>query len=58
MWLWKVTSTAFVIVLVIGDCWGQAYHQYGGPEVRQNCPDSCERYYGGDQDTYYNQVIN
>jgi len=56
MWLLKVTSTALVIVLVIGDCWGQAYHQYGGPEVRQNCPDSCERYYGGDQDTYYNQI--
>jgi len=57
MWLCKVTSTALVIVLVIGDqARGQAYHQYGGPEIRQNCPDSCERYYGGDQDTYYNQI--
>lgn len=62
MWLFKVTSTALVILLVTGDSLGQGYHQYGGPtggsgqEVRQNCPDSCERYYGGDQDTYYNQI--
>ena len=36
---------------------GPQGYEFSGPAVvRQNCPDSCERYYGGDQDPYYEQV--
>ena len=71
MWWGKVICTIVVITLVRGQQ-GYDYPVQGGQQgydypvqggyaptsVRQNCPDSCERYYGGDQDPYYEQVCN
>jgi hypothetical protein len=59
MWLCEVKFTVVGVLLVVAGeaALGQGYHQqqYAGP-VRQNCPDSCERYYGGDRDPYYEQI--